>query len=70
MPRQGMDPLDLLCDPRLDAAGIQYRAKELFKEYYSLNLIIVAWHCAISIYGALPHTPQGVTDSLTWLLAQ
>jgi hypothetical protein len=38
IPCQGMDPLDLLCGPRLDAVGIQSRAKESFKEYYSLNL--------------------------------
>jgi hypothetical protein len=28
IPRQGMDPLDLLYGPRLDAVGIQSRAKK------------------------------------------
>jgi hypothetical protein len=56
-----MDPLDLLYGPRLDAIGIQSRAKESFKEYYSLNFTNLAGNCVIRPETRAMHVFQGST---------
>jgi hypothetical protein len=69
IPRQGMDPLDLLYGPKLDAVGIQSRAKESFKEYYSLNLIFAAGHCDspwTTCIARVPGRYQGPGNYVSW----